>query len=117
MNDAEVIRKLEPYMPLQIEVQCHRGHFVANMTLSIRDGQLTIRREHSGYERRRRASEGGVLSADVHVISSSGTVLECVNRDCKYRAERNMHGLALDLAETALRARLTDTPSVHRMTD
>jgi hypothetical protein len=48
VNDAKVIRKLEPYMPLQIEVQCHRGHFVANMTLSIRDGQLTIRREHSG---------------------------------------------------------------------
>ena len=57
MSTNELIRKLEPYMPLHVEVQCYRGHFIANMTLSVRDGQLTVRQERSGYDLRRRASD------------------------------------------------------------
>jgi hypothetical protein len=61
VNADEVIRNLEPYMPAQIEVQCPDGHFIANITLSVRDGQLTMRRERSGYDLRGRAlrNEGG----------------------------------------------------------
>lgn len=118
MSTNELIRKLEPYMPLHVEVQCYRGHFIANMTLSVRDGQLTVRQERSGYDLRRRASDGkGDFNGDVHVTPNSGTVLQCERSDCKYSAQRNMLGLPKDLAETALRARLTDTPAVHRLKD
>lgn len=118
MTDAELIRNLEPYMPLHIQVQCYRGHFMANMTLNVRDGQLTVRQERSRNDLRDRASKGrGDFNAEVHVTPNSGTVLECTNSKCKYRPERNMQGLAEELARAALRARLTDTPAVHRLTD
>ena len=42
MNTAEVIDRLRDN-PRQIRVLCPRGDFIANITLSVRDGDLAMR--------------------------------------------------------------------------
>jgi hypothetical protein len=116
VNTADVIRNLEPHTPLQIEVQCCRGHFIADMTLCVIDGQLAVRGERSGYDLRRRASQGKPdFNGYVHATPNLGTALQCAK--CNDRPEYNMQRLALELAEAALRARLNGHAAVHRLTD
>jgi hypothetical protein len=107
MNTADVIRELEPYAPRQIRVLCPRRHVIANMRLSVIDGQLTTRRERSARDlNRRREQRKPALYADLHVSSDRNTVLECGNSHCRYRGNRNEMELALELAKAALRQRL-----------
>jgi hypothetical protein len=51
----DVIRNLEPHTPLDIRVMCPSGHFIANMTLSVRNGDLAIQGAHSKYDLQRKA--------------------------------------------------------------
>jgi hypothetical protein len=61
--------------------------FIAGMTPTVTNGQLTMRRETSGYDRRRRVSQNKpVYNVDLDVIPNVGTVLECVNSRCTYAA-------------------------------
>lgn len=107
MNSDELIRNLEPHTPLQIKVLCPRGHFVADMTLYVRDGQLVTHRARSKYDLRRKALEQKpALYGDVHAATNWNTMLECVNSQCDYHGYYNSLGLAIELAEAALRARL-----------
>lgn len=105
MNTEDVIRQLEQ-SPREIRVLCPHGHFIANITLFVRDGQMTTRWGLSGKDMRRRDSQrGGVFSADVHVSANTNTVLECVNGRCNYRGSYNERRLALELAREAVAGR------------
>lgn len=107
MNSAELIRNLEPHTPLDVRVLCPRGHFIANMTLSVIDGSLAMRGAPSGNKLRRNASQGKpVFSAAVHAAPNWNTVLECVNSRCTFSGHYNSQQLALELAHAALRARV-----------
>jgi hypothetical protein len=90
--------------------------FTADMTPTVSNGQLTMRRETSGYDRRRRVSQNKpVYNVDLHVMPNVGTVLECVNSRCTYRGERDIEGYELELAEAALRARLAGHAAGYRL--
>jgi hypothetical protein len=103
----DVIRNLEPHTPLDIRVMCPSGHFIANMTLSVRNGDLAIQGAHSKYDLQRKALQGKpALNAAVHAAPNWNSVLQCVNSDCTFRGYYNSQGLALELAEAALRARM-----------
>jgi hypothetical protein len=107
VNTADVIRNLEPYTPLQVRVLCPRGDFIADMTLSVKDGQLAMQGGRSAKDLQRKKIQGKpALYAAVHAAPDWGTVLECVNSHCGYRGRRNSQRLALELAKAALRARL-----------
>jgi hypothetical protein len=107
VNTAEVIRNLEPHTPLEIRVLCPRGHFIADMTLSVKNGQLAIQGTHSSNDLQRRALHGkSAFSAAVHAAPNWNTVLECVNSHCTFSGYYNSERLALELAKAALRARM-----------
>jgi hypothetical protein len=103
VNNDDVIRQLAQ-SPREVKVTCPDDHFIAEITLSVRDGQLAMRWGLSGKDLRRRASQkGGVLSAEVHVADDRNVVLECADSHCGYNPIRNAQLLALELAEAALR--------------
>ncbi len=107
MNTADVIRNLEPHAPLSIRVLCPRGHFIADMTLSVKNGQLAMQGAHSSNELQRKASQGKpAYSAAVHAGPNWNTVLQCVNSRCDFSGYYNSQHLALELAQAALRARM-----------
>jgi hypothetical protein len=102
MNTAEVIDRLRD-TPRQIRVLCPRGDFIADITLSVRDDQLTMRWGRSGKDLRRRASHGRpALYADVHVAADKNVMLACTRGKCRYRGYFNEQSLALKLATEAL---------------
>jgi hypothetical protein len=103
VNTAEVIVRLRDN-PRHIRVLCPRGDFITDITLYVRDGQLTTRwGSSSGKELRRRASQGRpALYADVHVAGDKNTVLVCTRGKCRYRGYFNEQALALKLATEAL---------------
>lgn len=111
MNTAEVIDRLREN-PRQIKVKCPNNHFIANITLSVRDDQLTTRWGLSGNELRRRRLEGKpALYADVVAEDDRNVELKCRSSHCDYNPTRNAQLLALELAEAALRGH-----AVHRLT-
>lgn len=72
------MRRLTQTRPLTVRVQCPRGHFIANITLSVIDGQLTTRRERSGKDLRNRKFEGRPdFNGHLHVSADRNTVLQC----------------------------------------
>jgi hypothetical protein len=117
VNHADVIRDLAPYIPLNIRVLCPRGHFIADMTLSVVNGQLTTRINRSeNYLRDRALQQKPVLSADVAMEPDKNVVQKCVNGDCDYHGKHNSQRVALELAEAALRAKLSGHAAEHRLT-
>jgi hypothetical protein len=104
VNTAEVIRDLEAQGPREIKVKCPNGHFIADITLSVIDGQLTTRWGRSKKDLRRRASQGiPALYGAVVVAADRNVVLNCADSHCSYNPTRNDQLLALELAEAALR--------------
>ena len=106
MNDAEVIRGVMLLGSVEVKVLCPagKGHPVDNVTLCVRDGQLTMRSGHSNNElERRRKEKGGILYADVHMGPTGNVERRCRNSYCKYHLYRNGLKFALELAEFALR--------------
>ena len=106
MTDDEVIDGLREGGPRQIRVMCPNDDFIASITLSVRQGGLTMQWGLTGKDLRRRVSQrGGVLSAEVHVSPGSNTVLKCPRGKCCYRGYFHQHELALELARAALAGR------------
>jgi hypothetical protein len=106
VNGDDVIRGITRLGSVEVKVQCPKGkgRFVDNVTLCVRDGQLTMRSGHSKNDvRRRQKQNGGVLHADVHMKPDGNVELPCRKPGCKYRLYRNGLELALELAGHALR--------------
>lgn len=102
MNTAEVIDRLRDN-PRQIRVLCPRGDFIANITLSVRDGDLAMRLMRTQKSLRDLASrQQPALYADVHVAADKNTMLVCTRGKCRYRGYFNEQALALKLAGEAL---------------
>jgi hypothetical protein len=111
VNTADAIDRLREN-PRQIKVKCPDNHFIATITLSVRDNQLTMRVGWSGKELRRRALQGKpALYADVAVEDDRNIALECAGSHCRYNPTRNALLLALELADAALRGH-----AEHRLT-
>lgn len=111
MNTAEVIQALGD-TPRRITVKCPADHFIADVTVCVIDGELTLRAERSKRDLRRRHAQGkGDFGAHVHVSADRPTAPVCRSSHCDYRGARNEMELALELAQAALRGH-----AVHRLT-
>jgi hypothetical protein len=103
VNPAEVIKDLALHAPVNIRLLCPRRDLIANLTLSVMDGHLTMRRARPVKDLHRKRLQGKpAFYANLHVSADRNTVLECGNPRCRYRGYRNEMDLALDLARAAL---------------
>jgi hypothetical protein len=104
----DVLRDLARHPPLNITVMCPSGHLIAEMTLSVKGGAIAVEGIPSRNKLRRNRSQGKpTYSGAVHAGPDWNTVLTCVNSRCTFSGYYNSQNLALELAQAALRARIT----------
>ena len=103
MNVDDAISAIVREGPQDIRVMCSDGHFIADMTLSVKNGAIAMQGAPSGNKLRRNASQGKpVVSAAVHAAPNWNTVLECVNSKCTFSGYYNSQNLALELVRARM---------------